>query len=163
MPTCASAGGGASPAAKGYADLETALRGPWDAAVIATPAHTHIAIAKRLASMVCIFSLKSRSASRWKAWTNCAKYAKSECTLLAWHTSHRSNIVFAQMHEAIVSGRFGKPLQVIAVCGQHFPTFRPAYREIYYTDRSKKVAVPFRMPSRTSSTPPSGLSGRSIA
>jgi predicted dehydrogenase len=27
----------------------------------------------------------------------------------------------------------GKPFQVSVVAGQHFPTFRPAYRDIYYT------------------------------
>jgi predicted dehydrogenase len=31
------------------------------------------------------------------------------------------------------TGAIGKPLQVSVACGQHFPTFRPAYREIYYT------------------------------
>ncbi|PYI89526.1 MAG: hypothetical protein DME26_01050, partial [Verrucomicrobia bacterium] len=27
----------------------------------------------------------------------------------------------------------GKPFQVSVIAGQHFPTFRPAYRDIYYT------------------------------
>jgi len=40
------------------------------------------------------------------------------------------------MREAIHGGRFGRPVQLTAVCGQHFPTFRPAYREIYYADRA---------------------------
>jgi predicted dehydrogenase len=41
-----------------------------------------------------------------------------------------------EMKEAIDSGRFGKPLHLTAVFGQHFPTYRPAYREIYYKDRA---------------------------
>jgi len=40
------------------------------------------------------------------------------------------------MRSAIRGGRFGRPVQLTAVCGQHFPTFRPAYREIYYADRA---------------------------
>jgi predicted dehydrogenase len=40
------------------------------------------------------------------------------------------------MRDAIHGGRFGRPVQLVAVCGQHFPTYRPAYREIYYTDRA---------------------------
>ena len=41
------------------------------------------------------------------------------------------------MREAIASGRFGRPVEVVAVSGQHFPTYRPAYREIYYRDRAR--------------------------
>jgi predicted dehydrogenase len=40
------------------------------------------------------------------------------------------------MREAIGDGRFGAPVELIVVCGQHFPTYRPAYREIYYRDRA---------------------------
>ena len=42
----------------------------------------------------------------------------------------------AAMKAALDSGRFGRPVQLVAVCGQHFPTYRPAYREIYYRDRA---------------------------
>jgi predicted dehydrogenase len=31
----------------------------------------------------------------------------------------------------------GRPLQVSVVAGQHFPTFRPAYREIYYNKHER--------------------------
>jgi predicted dehydrogenase len=34
--------------------------------------------------------------------------------------------------EFLRSGALGKPLHASVVSGQHFPTFRPAYREIYY-------------------------------
>ena len=49
---------------------------------------------------------------------------------------YRANPVLRAMKEAIASGRFGRPVQVIAACGQHFPTYRPAYRETYYRDRA---------------------------
>ena len=35
----------------------------------------------------------------------------------------------------IRSGRFGEPVQIVATCGQHFPHYRPAYRDTYYRDR----------------------------
>jgi predicted dehydrogenase len=38
------------------------------------------------------------------------------------------------MREAILAGRFGPPVQVTATSGHHFPTARPAYRDIYYRD-----------------------------
>jgi predicted dehydrogenase len=34
--------------------------------------------------------------------------------------------------EFLKTGELGRVLQASVVCGQHFPTFRPAYREIYY-------------------------------
>jgi predicted dehydrogenase len=40
------------------------------------------------------------------------------------------------MRQALHSGRFGKPLQLIAVTGQNFPFYRPAYRDTYYRDRA---------------------------
>jgi predicted dehydrogenase len=35
--------------------------------------------------------------------------------------------------DVLAGGELGRPLHVSVVTGQHFPTFRPAYREIYYT------------------------------
>ena len=49
---------------------------------------------------------------------------------------YRCHPLLKDMRAAIQSGRFGKPVELIAVSGQHFPTFRPAYREIYYKDRA---------------------------
>ena len=37
-----------------------------------------------------------------------------------------------QMRNALRSGDYGKPLELIVYGGQHFPTYRPAYRETYY-------------------------------
>ncbi len=48
---------------------------------------------------------------------------------------YRSFPVLIAVRQALKSGRFGTPRQITAVCGQHFPTYRPAYREIYYADR----------------------------
>src|SRR4029079_2974980 len=49
---------------------------------------------------------------------------------------YRAHPSIAAMRVAILEGRFGRPLQVIVVAGQHFPTYRPAYRDIYYRDRA---------------------------
>jgi predicted dehydrogenase len=40
------------------------------------------------------------------------------------------------MREAIISGSLGAPLELVAVAGQHFPTYRPAYRSTYYANRA---------------------------
>jgi predicted dehydrogenase len=36
------------------------------------------------------------------------------------------------MRDAIRSGRFGEPVQIVATAGQYFPFYRPAYRDTYY-------------------------------
>jgi predicted dehydrogenase len=37
------------------------------------------------------------------------------------------------VRESIAGGTFGRPVQIVYTGGQHFPFYRPAYREIYYT------------------------------
>ena len=49
---------------------------------------------------------------------------------------YRAHPALAAMRKAIASGALGKPLQLVAVCGQHFPTYRPAYRDTYYVNRA---------------------------
>ena len=48
----------------------------------------------------------------------------------------RSHPALAAMRNAIQNGRFGEPVHLYATGGQHFPTYRPAYRDIYYRDRA---------------------------
>jgi predicted dehydrogenase len=48
----------------------------------------------------------------------------------------RAHPALGAMREAVASGRFGEPVQIVSTCGQNFPFFRPAYREIYYKDRA---------------------------
>ena len=48
---------------------------------------------------------------------------------------HRSHPLLGSMRQAIRQGRFGRPVELIAVSGEHFPTYRPAYRSIYYNHR----------------------------
>jgi predicted dehydrogenase len=50
---------------------------------------------------------------------------------------YRAYPALAAMRGALQSGRFGRPVQLVANCGQNFPTYRPAYQETYYTDRAK--------------------------
>lgn len=119
-----------------YADLESALAASYDAAVIATPAHLHIPMAIRLAEAG-VHLLIEKPLS-----TNVDGIEVLEATLerrnlraaVAYVLRHEPAV--AAMREAIRSGRFGRPVELVAVCGQHFPTYRPAYREIYYANRA---------------------------
>ena len=44
----------------------------------------------------------------------------------------RHHPLVAKVKDEIVQGRWGLPLQLTIVSGQHFPAHRPAYREVYY-------------------------------
>ncbi len=49
---------------------------------------------------------------------------------------YRCHPALGAMRSALASGRFGRPVEIVATCGQSFPFFRPAYRDIYYRDRA---------------------------
>lgn len=50
---------------------------------------------------------------------------------------HHSNSTLQAAREFIQSGRFGAVKHATISTGHHFPTARPAYREIYYRDRTQ--------------------------
>jgi predicted dehydrogenase len=51
--------------------------------------------------------------------------------------NYRAHPGVVSMKAAIDSGRFGAPLQLYSIMGQNFPTYRPAYRTIYFADRKQ--------------------------
>ena len=128
----------------GFANLDDAIGNRLDsaqsttprftAAVVATPANLHIEIATRLAEAgIHLLIEKPLSTST------------DNIDLLARTVNMRGLVVnvayvlrcfpaLAAMRDALISGRFGKPVEIVAVSGQNFPTYRPAYRNTYYTD-----------------------------
>jgi predicted dehydrogenase len=48
----------------------------------------------------------------------------------------RTHPALAEMRDALRSGRFGRPLELVAVSGQDFAFYRPAYRDTYYARRA---------------------------
>lgn len=119
-----------------YRDFETALADRHDAAVIATPANLHVPMATRLADAgVHVLVEKPLSTSLEGIETLQSALAQHGVVAAVAYVYHAHPVVRA-MKAALDSGRFGRPVQLTAVCGQHFPTYRPAYREIYYRDRA---------------------------
>jgi len=122
--------------ARAYADLDAALADRHDAAVIATPAHLHVPMGLRLAEAgMHLLVEKPLSTSpdgidRLEQALARRRRVGAVAYVLRHHPALRA------MRQAIRAGRFGEPVELVAVCGQHFPTYRPAYREIYYKDRA---------------------------
>jgi predicted dehydrogenase len=64
-----------------------------------------------------------------------AQLAATRKTTIAVAYVLRTNPALAAMRDAIRSGRFGDPVQLVFSAGQNFPFFRPAYRKTYYASR----------------------------
>ena len=119
-----------------FASLDEALQNPPDIAVISTPAHLHIPMACQLADAgVHLLIEKPLSTSLDGVADLIHKVLEKQLTAGVGYVS-RLNPLLATLREAVHSGEYGKPFQLILVSGQHFPFYRPAYREIYYNDRA---------------------------
>jgi predicted dehydrogenase len=119
-----------------YADLESALAKRYDAAVIATPAHLHVPMAIRLAEAGVHLLIEKPLSTSLEGVDRLRRIVQSQRLTTAVAYVHRANPCLLGMKEAIASGRFGTPVQMVAICAHHFPTYRPAYRETYYRDRA---------------------------
>lgn len=117
-----------------YSTLDEAIAANPDAAVICAPAHVHMLIASQLvAAGIPVLIEKPLSTSYDDASEFLQQLSKSGLPAGVAFV-YRSHPALQDMHRAIVEeGEFGKVLQVSVVAGQHFPFFRPAYREIYFT------------------------------
>ncbi len=119
-----------------YAELEEALHNPPRAAVVATPAHLHIPMAMRLAEAGTHLLIEKPLSISLNGVDALIQRVRELDLRVAVAYVYRQHPALQAMKSAIDSGRFGKPLQLVATCGQHFPTYRPAYREIYYANRA---------------------------
>lgn len=120
-----------------YANLDDALAEDWDAAVIAVPAPLHVPIARRLAARDIGILIEKPLAVDEVGVADLVELVEQRRVPAAVAYVYRAHPAVQAMREAILSRRFGAPLQLIVVSGQNFPHFRPAYREIYYAHRAQ--------------------------
>jgi predicted dehydrogenase len=121
-------------AVAGFSDFDEALAARrYDGVVICTPAHTHVDIALAAVRQgAAVFVEKPLSTSLAKvdelraAASASGRFAAVAYVyhLMPWMRGAR---------EFLRGGEIGQPLHVSVAAGQHFPTFRPAYRDIYYS------------------------------
>lgn len=119
-----------------FDDFAAAVASRPDVAVICTPAHLHLPMAAQLISAgVPVLIEKPLSTTLEGAKELIAQAESAQLTAGVAYV-YRAHPALQAMRQAIQSGRFGQPVQVVAVFGQNFPFYRPAYREIYYRDRA---------------------------
>lgn len=105
-------------------------------AVVATPANTHIAIATQLVEAGFNVLIEKPLSTCMTVVEELQQLVRDRSAVVGVAYVFRSFPSLAQMRTALHSGRFGKPVEIVVTSGQHFPTYRPAYRDTYYTDRA---------------------------
>lgn len=123
------------PAARPHASLEEGLAAKPDLAVICTPAQLHIPIAQQLAEAGVHLLIEKPLSTSLTGIETLQETVRRKQIKVSIAYIYRSHPILTPMRQAIQSGRFGKPVELVSVSGQHFPTYRPAYRSIYYTKR----------------------------
>ncbi len=111
---------------------EALAAGGWAAAVVCTPAHTHIPIATQCVEAGLDVLIEKPLAVSPEGVAELEALAAGKGATVRVAYVYRSLLPFAKAKELLEGGAVGEPKQVILVNGQHFPTFRPAYRETYY-------------------------------
>lgn len=119
-----------------FADLDAALAEPPEAAVVATPADSHVPIATRLAAAGLHLLIEKPLSTSLDGIGPLEEAIRKRNVIAAVAYVYRCHPMLVGVRQALVAGRFGRPVELIAVSGQHFPTYRPAYRNTYYTSQA---------------------------
>lgn len=108
----------------------------FDAMVICTPAHLHIAMAKRCIEAGCHVLCEKPLSTSLDGVDDLAATISQSRKVFAVAYVMRAMPPMAEVKRRIRDGEIGRVMHVVASSGQHFPTFRPAYRDIYYNNRA---------------------------
>lgn len=124
------------PNARGFESLEHALdQASFDAAVIATPAPLHAPQAILLLSHGMHLLIEKPLSLDLQSVQELIDLEKRLEWVVAVAYVYRANPLLETLRNEILSQNHGRPIQLVAVAGQHFPTYRPAFRDTYYRRR----------------------------
>jgi predicted dehydrogenase len=121
---------------RAYASIEAAIQQPHDLAVIATPAPAHVPMALQLTDAGLHVLIEKPLSTTLGGIAELQRRADGKQLVIGVAYVYRAHPALQAMRRALADGQFGQPVEIVAMCGQHFPTYRPAYREIYYTDQA---------------------------
>ena len=113
-------------------DLGDALLSNPRAVVIAAPAHLHIPMAIRAAEAGCHLLIEKPLSTDISGVEDLKRRVIEQRLVAQVGYTFRHHPLVAKVKDQIDQGRWGLPLQLTIVSGQHFPIYRSAYRDIYY-------------------------------
>ncbi|HVU87560.1 MAG TPA: Gfo/Idh/MocA family oxidoreductase [Pirellulales bacterium] len=122
--------------AETYDSLEQAIAAAPAAAVICVPAHLHVAIATQLADRGIHLLIEKPLSTSQAGIGQLQSLVQQRRIVAGVGYVIRANPTLTAMREVILEGRFGRPVELVAMAGQDFPFYRPAYRDTYYRDRA---------------------------
>lgn len=116
-----------------HGSLSSALSSTkFDAAVICTPAHLHLPMAKTLLDGgLHVFIEKPLAINDAMVADVRASIAQAKRFVAVAYVYHLMPWIIGA-RDFLQTGEIGQALHATITAGQHFPTFRPAYRDIYY-------------------------------
>jgi predicted dehydrogenase len=106
-----------------------------DAVVICTPAHLHVSLAAQAVKNAAHVLIEKPLSTSLAGVDELERQVVDGRLVSAVAYVYRAHPALAAMRASIHRGDFGAPVQIVAVAGQNFPFYRPAYRETYYHDR----------------------------
>ncbi|MCF6313776.1 MAG: Gfo/Idh/MocA family oxidoreductase [Verrucomicrobiales bacterium] len=104
--------------------------------MIAAPAHLHIPLAQSCADAGCHLLIEKPLSTSTVGIDHLMATLEQKQLIASVAFIFRAHPVIQAMKAALDSRRFGKALEFVALSAQHFPTYRPAYREIYYNNHA---------------------------
>lgn len=121
---------------RAFNNFDQALADRPEIVVICTPAHLHIPMAMAAARTKAHLLIEKPLSVDLEGVETLQQIVTEHRLEAAVAYVLRAHPALADMRDAIRAGRFGEPVQIVASSGQHFPFYRPAYRETYYKDRA---------------------------
>ena len=118
---------------EGFASIDEAATREWDLVVIATPANLHISHTLAFKDVTKAWMIEKPLSTNFDRIDELKAASKGKVLNVAY--VFRNHPAVQAVRKMIQDRAYGEPLQLTVTGGQHFPTFRPAYREIYYNDR----------------------------
>lgn len=119
----------------GYASWEQALDNEsLSAAIIASPAPMHIPMARAMADRGLDLLIEKPLSLNTDGILELVETIQQRGLRVGVGFVYRSLPALQNMRAAVHSGQYGRIVQIQVTSGQHFPFYRPAYRDIYYAD-----------------------------
>jgi predicted dehydrogenase len=122
---------------RAYASIAEAVAAsegePWHGIIVATPAHLHVAHAIALATATSALLIEKPLCTQLDEVARLRSALADKVVQVAYVLRHHPAV--QRVRAMLADGEIGELHQVTLVAGQHFPTFRPAYRDIYYAHR----------------------------
>lgn len=120
---------------QGYPTWEQAVeQETFSAAVIASPAPFHVPTAEALADRGIDLLIEKPLALSTDGLCRLLRRVEQRNSRVAVGFVYRAMPALQKLRSAVQTGEFGRIVQIQVMAGQHFPCYRPAYREIYYAD-----------------------------